>query len=100
MSVYFSLCFSFRAHLLECSAAHGVAGSARPLCVCGFGLVAWLKTSTPILLGQVLEQNIFIYAKFELLVQGSNISIQPGVHVDFEPCSNILHPENSTYPVT
>ena len=56
--IYF---FSFRGNLLECISARGVTGSARHLCVCGSGLVAWLRTSTLILLRQVLKQNSFIY---------------------------------------
>ena len=68
MSFCFTSFFSFRGNLLECISARGVTGSARHLCVCGSGLVAWLRTSTLILLRQVLKQNSFICIKFEMLL--------------------------------
>ena len=49
--------FSFRGNnlLIEYISARWANNFARHLCVCGYSLVAWLRTSTLILIRQVLK---------------------------------------------
>ena len=60
--------FSLRGNLFECSSMRAITGSTWHLYVCGFGMVAWLRTITPILRRQLLKQNTFIYIKFDFLL--------------------------------
>ena len=46
----------------------GVNSFTHHLYVCGFGLVAWPRTSILILLREVLKQNSLIYIEFEMLL--------------------------------
>ena len=63
-----------------------MTGSARRLCVCGSGLIAWLRTSTLVLLRQVLLNRTYLFiliqnVAFPRFVEGerSKSSLQSGM---------------------